>query len=230
MTQPTLLLVHGWGLGSGVWHPLLRQLGSPPHISLDFGFYGRKKLDIPDDRPLIAVGHSLGFLWLLQHLETASWGGRVEGLVSINGFARFSKAEDFPHGVDHCVLRSMKNGLQRDPVKVLNDFRVFGGGPGGDLIGYEAKQRLDTLALAYGLGWLLEWDGREVLPQWQKPFLAIANSDDNIVTPAITKASFASLIDGKNSIEWLDKGGHLGLLSRPLAYGELLDKFYRSFL
>ncbi|MBF0444501.1 MAG: alpha/beta hydrolase [Magnetococcales bacterium] len=230
MRQPTLLLVHGWGLGAGVWRPVVQQLGNPPHISLDFGFYGRKQLEIPDDRPLIAVGHSLGFLWLLQYLATASWGGRVEGLVSINGFARFSKADDFPQGVDHCLLRGMKNGLQRDPVKVLNDFRVLGGGPGGDFIGEDAKLRVDAMALAYGLGWLLEWDGRGGLAQWQKPFLAIANSDDNIVTPAISRASFTTLLDGEGSIKWLDQGGHLGLLSRPRAYGELLDRFYRSFL
>ena len=86
------------------------------------------------------------------------------------------------------------------------------------------------MALGFGLGWLLEWDGRDVLPKWQKPFLAIANSDDNIVTPAITNDSFTGLVDGQSSIEWLDQGGHLGLLSRPKAYGELLDRFYRSFL
>ncbi|MBF0380573.1 MAG: alpha/beta hydrolase [Magnetococcales bacterium] len=230
MSQPTLLLVHGWGLAASVWRPIIQQLGNPPHISLDFGFYGRKTLDIPDDRPLVAVGHSLGFLWLLQHISTAMWGDRVEGLVSINGFARFSKAEDFPHGVDHCLLRGMKNGLQRDPVKVLNDFRELGGGPGGDLIGADAKQRLDTMALAYGLGWLKEWDGRDVLAGWQKPFLALANSDDNIVTPAITTDSFAGLAGGQNSIEWLEGGGHLGLLSRPRVYGDLLQRFYGSFL
>ncbi|MBF0193922.1 MAG: alpha/beta hydrolase [Magnetococcales bacterium] len=230
MTQPTLLFVHGWGLGAGVWRPVIQQLGKPPHMSLDFGFYGRKKLEIPNDRPLIAVGHSLGFLWLLQHLPEAIWANQVQGLVAINGFARFSKAEDFPNGVDRCVIRGMKNGLQRDPVKVLNDFRVFGGGPGGDLIGEEAKQRLDVMALGYGLGWLMEWDGRGALSQWQKPLLAIANSDDNIVTPDITKDSFSGIAKGKSSIEWLDEGGHLGLLSRPQNYGELLGKFYRSFL
>ncbi|MBF0358622.1 MAG: hypothetical protein HQL70_08435 [Magnetococcales bacterium] len=230
MKQPRLLLVHGWGLAAGVWRPMLERSGNPPHYCVDFGFFGRGQLDIPTDEPLIAVGHSLGFLWLLKHISDSPWGGRVQGLVSINGFSRFSHADDFPHGVNHCILRRMKNGMQRDPVKVLNDFRVLGGGPPGDLIGADAKKRLDPLALAYGLAWLMEWDCREVISGWDKPFLAIANSDDKVVTPEITNDSFSQFPALQSSpVQWMDRGGHLGLLTRPPAYGALVDKFYRSF-
>jgi pimeloyl-[acyl-carrier protein] methyl ester esterase len=231
MSRPTLLLVHGWGLGPGIWRPLLEQMDNPPHYCLDFGFFGQEKTAIPSDQPLIAVGHSLGFLWLLQHLDNAPWAEQVQGLVSINGFSRFAKADDFPHGVEQCLIRRMKNGLQRDPVKVLNSFRELGGGPAGDFISADAKKRMDTTALAYGLAWLLEWDGRPGLGQWNRPLMAIANQDDNIVTPTMTEASFsAPLAEQSRQIEWLSGGGHMGLMMRYKSYAVLLEKFYKAFL
>jgi pimeloyl-[acyl-carrier protein] methyl ester esterase len=229
MNDATLLLVHGWGLGPGSWRPLLDSLGNPRHHTLDLGFFGRKKIDIPTDRPLIAVGHSLGFLWILHHMGMAAWGDQVQGLISINGFPRFSQAEDFSNGVKHCIIRRMKNGLQRDPAKVLNDFRARGGGLPGDLLSDEVKRNINALALAYGLGWLLEWDDRSALSSWQKPLMVIANQDDNIVTPAMTNDSFSSLPGSQlQQIHWLSGGGHIGLLVRPKGYGELVDDFCGS--
>ena len=226
MSQPTLLLVHGWGLGPGAWWPLLHQLGDPPHYSVDLGFFGKKKIDIPTDRPLIAVGHSLGFLWILHHLARSPWGEQVEGLVSINGFCQFAQGGDFQNGVNPCILRSMKNGLQRNPAKVLNEFRALGGGPAGDLLGEEAKKSMDVMALAYGLGWLLEWQESGGLADWKRPLLVVANEDDEIVTPQMTQDSFAQW---RSEIQWLSGGGHLGLLTRPKPYGRLVQEFLRKF-
>lgn len=231
MSQATLLLVHGWGLGAGTWRPFLRLLDNPPHHCLDLGFYGAKQTDLPPDTagdgPLIAVGHSLGFLWILHHMSTAPWADRVQGLIAINGFSRFSQADDFPHGVQPCLLRRMKNGLFKDPVKVLRNFRELGGAPPGEFLSEKAKKNLDAMALAYGLGWLLEWDGRLTLNQWKKPLLVIANQDDAIVTPAITEASFSPLFDARSTqVRWLEGGGHMGLLTHPQAYAALVGQFY----
>lgn len=226
MSKPTLLLVHGWGLGAGSWRPLLNTLGNPPHQALDFGFYGKKNTTITTDQPFIAVGHSIGFLWLLHHMANEPWAEQVQGLISINGFSCFARKDDFPNGVNKCLLRRMKNGLQRDPVQVLDDFRELSGGIENFSFSEKAKQNIDALALAYGLGWLLTWDERPFLEQWKKPLLVIANRDDKVVTPAMTIDSFASVFGtAQNRINWLSGGEHLGLLHDPEPYGELIRGF-----
>ncbi|MBF0455371.1 MAG: alpha/beta hydrolase [Magnetococcales bacterium] len=228
MSQPTLLLVHGWGLGGGVWRKLLKRLDNPPHLALDFGFYGKPKLAIPTDRPLIAVGHSLGFLWILRQLsQNAPWGEQVAGLISVNGFCRFAQGEDFSQGVHPHLLRRMKSGLRRDPIRVLADFRALGGLSSDNFLSDAAKQRLDPNALAQGLEWLGAWDGRQVIRHWKKPILVLANRDDEIVTPQITEASFAPLFGNQtDQIHWLTGGGHLGLLSHMDPIEAEIKHFY----
>ncbi|MBF0448555.1 MAG: hypothetical protein HQL67_10165 [Magnetococcales bacterium] len=227
MSQPLLVLVHGWGLGPGAFRPLLGQLGRPFHHSLDLGFYGRPRLDIPKDRPLIAIGHSLGFMWLLQHLPTALWADQIQGLVAINSSTRFCRGFGFASGVHPNLVRRMKSGLLQDPSRVINDFRVSSGGPSGDFLTQTAKDNLDVAALDRGLDWLMEWDGRRTFSQWERPFLALANRDDTIVTPAMTEASFAS--DQARNLHWIEGGGHLAMLTRPEPFGVLLNEWLRDW-
>ncbi|MEO5349836.1 MAG: hypothetical protein H7836_09330 [Magnetococcus sp. YQC-3] len=128
---PLLLLVHGWGLGPGVWRGVRRLLpGWRCHV-LDLGFFGTPQLQVPAGVPLLAVGHSLGFLWLLHHLERAEWRQACVGLVSIAGFSRFSRGDDFPSGVAPRVLARMRQRLPEDGSGVLQAFCRQGGWSGG---------------------------------------------------------------------------------------------------
>ena len=111
---PGLLLVHGWGLGPGLWHAVRRALPDWPCHALDLGFFGRPSGPVPVDRPWLAVGHSMGFLWLLHHLEQAPWRAACVGLVSVAGFSRFGRGEQFPHGVAPRVLARMRQRLAHD--------------------------------------------------------------------------------------------------------------------
>ncbi|MBF0162042.1 MAG: alpha/beta hydrolase [Magnetococcales bacterium] len=202
MPAPLLLLVHGWGVGPGLWHGLRRALPEYPCHSLDLGFFGKPRLHIPPHQPLLAVGHSLGFLWLLHHLPQAEWRDRCVGLVSIAGFSRFSRAADCPQGVPLRLLERMARRLPEDAGGVLRAFGQQGGTP---LPPHPLP--VDPAPLLQGLHWLRAWDGRAALAAWEGPLYSLAARDDAIVPPALTAHCFATT-------RWLERGGHLLPLSQ----------------
>lgn len=190
-----LVLVHGWAFGPEFWTPLQREIGAGETVTPDLGFFGPECLDLPDE-PFVAVGHSLGLLWLLRHAQD-----RLAGLVSLGGFGRF----DVPAG----PTRAMRRGLSRDPGQVISAFHKACGlpaelAPGPALL---AEARPDRLAT--GLDWLLQWDERVALQAFNRPLLALAAADDAIVPPDLSRASFP------NNLVMLESGGHAFPASRP---------------
>ena len=60
------VLVHGWGFHAGLWSEFVRHLGGAEITLVDLGFIAggpQGEQYWPPDA--IAVGHSLGLLWLL---------------------------------------------------------------------------------------------------------------------------------------------------------------------
>ncbi|MBF0439472.1 MAG: hypothetical protein HQL93_10175 [Magnetococcales bacterium] len=204
-----LLFVHGWGCGAGVWRPLLRFLPEIEADILDLGFFGRPNLTIPTQHPFIAVGHSLGFLWLLNQLDNEIFAKQCLGLISINGFSRFSFSHDFPHGIASRILKRMTLRLTTEPVEVIREF----GRQSGLEQALSIPARVNVEALSLGLSWLAQWDQRTQLTQWRGELWALASEDDQIVTPALTRDVFAQCQPGV--IHWLPSGGHLLPLTRP---------------
>lgn len=212
---PLILLVHGWGLGPGVWRSVIRTLPAGSCHALDLGFFGPPRQQIPEDRPLLAVGHSLGFLWLLQQMAQAPpWRKNCLGLVSISGFSRFTRAPLFPEGIAPRLLQRMIHRLPQDPEGVLAAFRQQGGWPGNPSI----QRPLDPAPLSRGLTWLQTWDCRATLQTWNGPLGVLAARDDAIVPAALTTACFPS-----SPIRWLDEGGHLLPLTHPDACATLIQ-------
>ena len=77
---------------------------SPWSISASSPAAPRAKLSWPSDA--IAVGHSLGLLWLLEH-----GGGRFRALVSVQGF------DCFCCHVAPSRVAALKRGLEREPAR-----------------------------------------------------------------------------------------------------------------
>lgn len=117
-----LYLVHGWGFDATFWHPLLAHFPELDARIVDHGYFGRPNNPALPEEPFVAVGHSAGVLWLLGRELPG-----CRGLVSFNGFARFSQAADFPDGTPQRVLNRMRMRLARDSDGVLNDFRALCG-------------------------------------------------------------------------------------------------------
>ncbi len=192
---PTLLFVHGWGFSADFWQPLRQRLNGIPCLAWDLGFHGAPNRPLPAaDGPVVAVGHSFGLLWLLKE-HPLPW----RALVSINGFSRFTRADDFPQGVAPRLLERMAARLEEAPAAVHRDFLARCG------MEAAASDGLDPARLAWGLSALAGWDCRAAAPV----DLALCGRQDPIVPPAMSEALFAPAL-----AKWRD-GGHLLPLSDP---------------
>lgn len=207
---PRLVLVHGWGFDAGCWDRLRAALDGLGAETVDLGFFGRpRRPRLERGRPLVAVGHSLGFLWLLRR-RPFPW----RGLVAIAGMPRFTRGDDYDVGVAPQVLGRMRARFAQAPAATLKDFRVrCGRAEDNGEDGVSPQGPMDVARLADGLRWLAEWDQRPVLDAEAAPVLALAAGDDAILPPALSEAVFAGRPE--TALHRTDEGGHALPLSRP---------------
>jgi pimeloyl-[acyl-carrier protein] methyl ester esterase len=191
------VLVHGWGFNAEIWGGLRGKLGSNREVNaLNLGFI-RGGPEDPETWPekAIAIGHSLGLLWLLRHKRVHNF----RALVSIQGFDRFSPP------IPRRRVASMRRELARDPAAVLTSFwRGCGTEP------FAPPEFLDVGRLDEGLGWLMDWDETVTKAKLDCPVLALAARDD-----AIVPASMSAGVWGEENIVWSETGGHVLPLARP---------------
>jgi pimeloyl-[acyl-carrier protein] methyl ester esterase len=224
--RPTLLFVHGWAFDASVWTQLRAELADWPHAVADAGYFGATPAVIdpvtgpitdtdsitgpaiapitgpvtgpdiaPINGPVIAIGHSLGVMRLLRSLPS-----NCVGVVSINGFPRFSAAPDFEAGVPRRMLDRMMKRLSADPAAVVHDFRERCAE--ASVLG---EPRLEPLAR--DLEALRDEDQRDALAALPVPLLILAGEDDPIVPAAMTQAAFGGRVgDERHDLE---HGGHL---------------------
>ena len=195
---PALRFERGWAMPPGFWDRLQALL--PPDL-MDGAGKARA--------PVLAVGHSLGLMRLL-----AVPPDRLAGLLSINGFSRFSRAPDHPDGIDARILQRMAQRLQRQPAATVADFRLRCG------LAATGPQQLpcDRAELAAGLRLLQEGDERAALAALSCPVLALAGGADEIATPALAQACFSSLAPlagGQPGLRWVEQGGHILPVTHP---------------
>jgi pimeloyl-[acyl-carrier protein] methyl ester esterase len=188
-----ILLVHGWGFDARIWDRLLPHLGKAEIARLDLGFLG-PRLKRPKDWPAdaIAVGHSLGLLWLLHRREP------FRALVSVQGF------DCFACHVGAAKLAAMQRGLRRDAYGLMQTFWRSCG-----IEAYAPASALDVKRLGEGLDWLTAWDESRRRKALEQPVLALAAKDDPIVPEAMTRAIWG------DTVQWSNDAGHLLPLRHP---------------
>jgi len=196
MSGPVFLLVHGWGFAPDFWDAMRHHMPGTECFCADLGFRGTTPClpDLPPGRPVIAAGHSLGFLWLLHH-RPLHWAG----LIAINGFPRFTKAPDWPGGMAARPLERMISRLDDDPRTVTADFLHR---CGTDL---PADCALSLPELRNGLTALRDWDER---CHDSSVTLALAGSTDPLVALSLSNSAFPRL--------QIHPGGHLLPLEDPV--------------
>jgi len=189
------VLVHGWGFHAGIFADLIGHLDGAETTLIDLGFVSggpKGETDWPADA--IAIGHSLGLLWLLEQ-----GGGRFRGLVSMQGFDCFCC---------HIVpsrIAALKRGLERDPGATLQAFWRSCGAAG-----FALPEALNVARLDQGLDWLMHWDARKAKQELACPVLALAARDD-----AVVPASMSEAIWEDTGIIWSQDGGHVLPLRHP---------------
>jgi len=189
-----VVLVHGWGFHAGIWAEMAKRLPGAEITLIDLGFVGgglASATDWPEDA--VAVGHSLGVLWLLKQ------GRSFKGLISIQGFDRFC-----PH-VPPSRVSALKRGLARDPGGTMQAFWRSCGA-----LDFAPPEALDIPRLDEGLDWLMHWEAEAAKQTLDCPVLALAARDDAIVPPAMTEAIWQ-----ERRIVWSPDGGHVLPLRHP---------------
>ena len=205
-----VIFVPGWGLETRLWAFVEAVLMRIPGLNMrcmavELG----SALSLPRVTAFrLGVGHSAGFLWLLQQRPFS-----LDGLVAVNGFTRFVAGTDFPEGVEAELLQRMLFHVQQDPAAVVTAFLRRCGAFYLKSVNIPLLILKKVQKLREGLIWLQEWDGRPALIAESAPLLVLAGGADRIVTPAMTKACFCQQSD--RNVFWQSTGGHLLPLSHP---------------
>jgi pimeloyl-[acyl-carrier protein] methyl ester esterase len=189
------VLVHGWGFHAGLWSEVVNHLEGVEITLVDLGFIAggpEGEQDWPSDA--IAVGHSLGLLWLLARKN-----GQFRALVSVQGFDCFSCH------VAPSRIAALKRGLDREPYPTMQAFWRSCGAPD-----FAPPEALDVARLDEGLDWLMHWDAQKAKDELTCPVLALSSRDDPIVPAAMSEAIWrgAGLIVSPD-------GGHVLPLKHP---------------
>ena len=214
------VFVHGWAFGPEFWQPVLAQLNWADAVTLDLGFLKPETSDVTkavtlDDirqkqQPILGIGHSLGFMWLMMQRRQGVLPARSR-FAGINTFACFASREGFSEGVAPRIVQRMIRGLGREPAAVVNDFRQrCGASP-------VSAARCQPEKLAHGLDILCTEDVRADLPCGSLDVLA--GRQDDIASPSMTKASFPA----PAHIKWVENGGHLLPQTHPVECARFLE-------
>jgi pimeloyl-[acyl-carrier protein] methyl ester esterase len=190
MSRPALLMLHGWGLDASLWDGVCAALEDWDVIRWDRGYFGSPHHATPD-RPVIAIGHSLGALMLALSPPP----GAI-ALIAVNGFDRFAGEG----AVSPRVVERMRKRFEEAPETVLSDFRERIGA-------LPASAIADAGVLADDLGLLGSADarGRE-----RPPTLVLHGADDPLLPAAMRDATFPG-----DPREALEGAGHLLPLTHP---------------
>jgi pimeloyl-[acyl-carrier protein] methyl ester esterase len=202
------VLVHGWGFHAGMWADVVDHLGDAgiTLVDLDFVAGGPEgETEWPADA--IAVGHSLGLLWLLHQGK-----GRFRALVSVQGF------DCFCCHVAPSRVEALRRGLEREPHGTLQAFWRSCGASG-----FALPEALNVARLDEGLDWLMHWDARTAKDELACPVLALAARDDAIVPPSMSEAIWQD-----TGLIWSPDGGHVLPLIHPRMVARHVLDFARA--
>ncbi len=199
---PELILLHGWGMHSGIWEDVIESLIDHYRVTfLDLPGHGYSRLpeaghtlrDLSRAVAAVAppraawVGWSLGGL-IAQRLAIDA-PERVTKLVLVSSSPCFVRRPAWTHGVDYRILHAFAENLSRDYKATLKRFLAL------EVHGSEhetAQLRIlralvfqhgnpDTAALRDGLAILENEDLRDELTGISCPTLLLMGRRDNLV-------------------------------------------------
>lgn len=239
---PDLALIHGWGLGSAVWQPLVAALSRAWRVHLvDLPGYGESSAGSPDftqaARDLIDAlpdsvtlcGWSLGAMLAMRAALLAPQ--RVAGLLLVGATASFTQRADWYPAQAPQVFDSFSDSLRRQPEQTLQRFVALL--CQGD---QQARTLTRTLlaclrgqptpaveTLSRGLDWLQEVDLRPLLPAMTTRSLLIHGEHDRLNPVAAAQYLSTTLPDAR--LEIVSGAGHAPFLTDPERFVQLLETF-----
>lgn len=194
-------LLHGWGIDSTIWQPLVQRLKPAfAPLSLDLPGYGTRQA-MHDDWTLdslatdvlahapqhsILIGWSLGgllALYIAAHYPTD-----IRAVMTLASSPAFVQREHWPWAMEQASFHAFKQHCQDDPESCLRQFkRLISHGADKDTI--RGVQRLDCQiaphALAKGLELLELGDLRAQLPSVQRPVVHLLAQHDALIPASL---------------------------------------------
>ncbi|MBV1908297.1 MAG: pimeloyl-ACP methyl ester esterase BioH [Kangiellaceae bacterium] len=245
---PNLVLLHGWGLHSGIWKTLLPLLESHFTVhNIDVPGFGRSKplsitsaeyyrLDylvdtigeVMPERSYL-MGWSLG--GVIATAIARQFESKVEKLVTVASSPRFVANEEWPYAMKQEVLESFIGYLSKDFKGTLNRFLSIQtmGSPTQKQDLAELKETVfkhglpDEKALEGGLNILNEVDLLDQLAKLSMPLLRVYGKLDTLV-PAKSIKQIAEYAPNSESLIF-NKSGHAPFLSQTNEFADKVIRF-----
>ena len=245
MTQPDLALIHGWGLGSGVWQPCAGQLASIARLHyVDLPGYGntpdrgetfieaaRSALEaLPDSVTL--CGWSLGGLLAMQAARLAP--ERVARLILVGSTPSFVQRDDWTPAQPQSVLAGFAEAVASNARATLQRFvALFNqGDTKARTIGRDINQGLLSSSLApiptllKGLNWLRDIDLREQVSAIDCPVLLIHGENDPLM-PVLAARWLAEHLP-QVQLQVFSGAAHAPFLNDPEHFAALVGEFIHA--
>lgn len=239
-----LVLLHGWGLHSGIWNGLVDELARHWRVTcIDLPGHGRSPWQM-DEQDIAAfaeqvaavapqraawVGWSLGGMVALCIAAAAP--ERVERLALVAATPRFAQADDWPYGVAAPVLAQFAASLEQDYRGTLMRFLALEA-MGGD----RSKEELRLLrqnvfqhgeprleALRAGLAILRDADLRPLLPAVRCETLFLYGERDRLVSVKTAQWLTANMRTATSNV--VRGAAHAPFLSHPDEFLRVLETF-----
>jgi pimeloyl-[acyl-carrier protein] methyl ester esterase len=238
-----LVFLHGWGVNSGVWHPLIDILKDEFRITtIDLPGYGLNHHQLPAPYNLqtvaitvaenlptncVLIGWSLGGL-VAQQIANI-YPEKLKQLVLICSSPKFSKSSEWP-GIEPKVLDFFTQQLELDFSKTLERFLAIQAMGSADArqdarIIKQAVQKYppsSSVALAAGLDMLQNIDLREQFKTLSIPCQMFLGQLDTLVP--VDVALLVQQLYSKVTIEIIVKGSHAPFISSTESFAKLLVK------
>ena len=195
--------VHGWGFDGRFWEPLAARLTSWRQSVAERGYFGGSSEPEPDE-PFVAVAHSFGAMRVLADASP-----QCRGLIAINGFDRFA-------GIPARVIDRMVTMLDRDPARVVQDFRMRIGTT-------DAFGTPDAALLAQDLRIMRDDDCSGITALASFPILSIQADCDPLLPQPLRERAFKTAPDLQRRN--MANGGHLLPQTHPDACAQAVSAF-----
>lgn len=238
---PDLILVHGWGMHSGIWGDLPKRLAEHFRVTiLDLPGHGRSTLgsDGPSfslssftdsvadlcPTPAIWLGWSLGGLIALH--AALQYPLKVAQLVLVGATPKFVQAPDWPQAMPVDVFSEFSKGLTHDYRATLLRFLSLQAGSSESARALLKSLRAEMFihgeplpeALAAGLAILEKTDMRAQLTEIRTPTLVVHGSHDRLAPPAAGEYLSAQLPRAR--LLRLEGAGHAPFLSHARQFDD----------
>jgi pimeloyl-[acyl-carrier protein] methyl ester esterase len=246
---PDLVLLHGWGMHSGIWSGMLAGLEQDYRVHcVDLPGHGHsprydRGFALPELAAMVMevlasrlagatacwAGWSLGGMLALQ--IAADFPARVGRLVMLAAAPRFSQAPDWPAGMAPEVLQEFGRELKDAPASVQQRFLSLQvlGTPEARQTLRQLRERVaaapgpDPAALAAGMDILARADLRTVAAGLARPVLLIGGSRDRLLKPAALQDALGCFPRAR--LEIIEQAGHAPFVSHPDQVQALVQEF-----